>query len=184
MCASNYVPRLKEQYLNTIRASLSKKFGYKNLMQAPKLLKIAVNMGVKEALTDSKAIDKAMLELMSITGQKPVVTKAIKSVAGFKLKAGAILGCKVTLRENMMYDFLDRLVNIALPRVRDFKGFSKSQCDTKGTFSIGIKEHVIFPEIDYDKVDRIRGMNITFVSSSKSVDETVALLESFSIPFR
>ncbi|CAL7962914.1 large subunit ribosomal protein L5 [Alphaproteobacteria bacterium] len=176
-------PRLKEHYNNVGRKALAEKFKYENIMQVPKLQKIVVSTGAKEVLVDPKLMDKIASELMAITGQKPIITRAKKSIAGFKLKEGAVLGCKVTLRSNIMYEFLDRLVNIALPRVRDFKGFYPTQFDGRGNFSIGLKEQIIFPEINYDKVDKVRGMNIVVVTSARNNIEAKALLEVFNMPF-
>lgn len=180
-CASN--SRLRHYYNSTIRNLLVQKFAYKNVMQAPKLEKIVVTMGIKEASSKSDVIDKAVSELMAITGQKPVITKAKQSIAGFKLKEGDPLGCKVTLRDNMMYEFLDRLINIALPRMRDFKGFRPTQFDGHGNFAIGLKEQLVFPEINYDKVDKIRGMNIVMCTTAKTNIEAKALLEAFNVPY-
>ena len=175
--------RLEDLYLKTIRPNLQKKFGFGNIMQVPRLEKIVVNMGVKEATSDSKAVEKAAEELMLITGQKPVITKATKSIAGFKLRQGMPIGCKVVLRKKVMYEFLDRLVNIAFPRERDFRGFSSKQFDGRGNFALGLKEHIIFPEIDYDKVSTVRGMDIVIVTTASKNLESQALLEAFNIPF-
>ena len=154
--------RLLDKYKNTIRQQLKEKFGLKNIFEVPKLEKIVVNIGVGDAVSDSKIINNAINDLTQITGQKPVVTKAKKSIAGFKLRKGLSIGCKVTLRKKRMYEFLDRLVFIALPRVRDFKGLSKKSFDGSGNYSIGIKEQIIFPEINYDKIDKVRGMDISY----------------------
>jgi large subunit ribosomal protein L5 len=175
--------RLEEHYIKVGKKQLQDKFEFKNQMQIPKLEKIIVNISVKEAVSDTKVIDKVYEDLMVITGQKPVVTKAKKSIAGFKLRQGMKIGCKVTLRKKMMYEFLDRLVNLALPRVRDFKGLSSKQFDGKGNFSLGIKEQIVFPEIDYNKVDKIRGMNIVIVTSTDVNEEAKFLLETFNVPF-
>jgi large subunit ribosomal protein L5 len=175
--------RLQKQYDDSIRNLLMQNMQYANIMQVPKLEKIVINMGVKDAVLSSSAIDGALNELFLITGQKPVATRAKKSIAGFKIREGMAIGCKATLRGRMMYEFLDRLINIALPRVRDFKGFSRKQFDGQGNFSIGLKEQIIFPEINYDKIDRIRGMNIVFVTSAKTNVDAKALLEEFGIPF-
>ncbi len=176
--------RLAEKYKNQIREELKGKFGLKNIFEVPKLEKIIVNIGVGESVSDSKIINNAVQDLSLITGQKPVVTKAKKSIAGFKLRKGLNIGCKVTLRKKRMYEFLDRLVFIALPRVRDFKGLSKKSFDGSGNYSIGIKEQIIFPEIDYDKVDKVRGMDITLVTSSKKNEHAYELLKSFNLPFK
>ena len=174
--------RFKENYYNVIRPKLMKDFGYKNLMQTPRLEKIVVNMGVGKAAQDSKKINTAVEELTLITGQKPVITKARKSIATFKLRQGMPIGCKVTLRGNRMYEFLDRLVTIALPRVRDFRGISGKSFDGAGNYSFGLKEQIVFPEINYDKIDQIRGMDIIIVTSAKTNDEAKALLKAFDMP--
>jgi large subunit ribosomal protein L5 len=175
--------RLQDLYEQKIIDNLVKKFGYTNRLAVPKLLKINVTMTVKEALTDSKAMDRALDELFLITGQRPVVTKAKKAIATFKIREGMPLGLKVTLRKHMMYHFLDRFVNIALPRVKDFRGLSDKQFDPRGNYSMGLKEHLVFPEINYDKVDKILGMNIVFVTSAKTNEEGKALLAEFNFPF-
>ena len=177
-------PRLLEKYKNEIVPQLMKKFGFKNIMQVPRLEKIVVNMGVGEAITDIKILEKAMEELSLITGQKPIICRAKKAIANFKIKKGNPIGCKVTLRRDRMYEFLDRLINIALPRIRDFRGVSLYAFDGKGNFSLGINEQTIFPEIDYDKVTRIQGMNINIViKNSKSKEHSIELLRLFGIPF-
>ena len=176
--------RLAEKYESEIRAQLKQKFNLKNIFEVPKLVKIVLNMGVGEAVSDSKVINKAIEDLSLITGQKPVITRAKKSIAGFKLRKGLNIGCKVTLRKKRMYEFLDRLIFIALPRVRDFKGLSKKSFDGNGNYSIGIKEQIIFPEIDYDKVDRIRGMDITITTTTNNQDHAYELLKSFNLPFK
>ena len=176
--------RLAEKYESEIREQLKEKFNLKNIFEVPKLLKIVVNMGVGEAVSDSKIINKAIEDLSLITGQKPVVTKAKKSIAGFKLRKGLNIGCKVTLRKKRMFEFLDRLIFIALPRVRDFKGLSRKSFDGNGNYSIGIKEQIIFPEIDYDKVDKIRGMDITITTTTSNQDHAYELLKSFNLPFK
>lgn len=175
--------RLEKHYNTVSIKELKKRFGFQNDMRIPKLTKISINVSIKEAITDPKAIDKVHNELMAITGQKPIVTHAKKSIAAFKLRQGMRIGCKVTLRKTMMYEFLDRLINIALPRVRDFKGLSSKQFDGNGNFSLGIREQIIFPEIDYNKIDKIRGMNIVIVTSSNQNEEAKCLLETFNIPF-
>lgn len=176
-------PRLEEHYIKTGKKKIKKHFGFKNDLQVPKLEKIVVSICTKEAVGDSKVIEKACDDLMVITGQKPVITKAKKSIAGFKLREGMKIGCKVTLRRKIMYEFLDRLINIALPRVRDFKGLNSRQFDGKGNFSLGIKEQIIFPEVDYNKIDKIRGMNIVIVTSTLVNEEARFLLETFNMPF-
>lgn len=177
-----YKSRLQIKYEKEIVKQLQQELGYKNQLQIPKLEKIVVTMGAKEA-TDGKAIDKIYEELFVITGQKPIITRAKKSIAAFKLKEGSPIGVKVTLRKHMMYDFLDRFIQIALPRVKDFRGLSLKKFDGKGNYAIGLKEHIIFPEINYDKIDKIRGMNIVFVTSAKTNDESKALLAKFNFPF-
>ena len=176
--------RLAEKYESEIRGQLKEKFNFKNIFEVPKLVKIVVNMGVGEAVSDSKVINKAIEDLSLITGQKPVITKAKKSIAGLKLRKGVNIGCKVTLRKKRMFEFLDRLIFIALPRVRDFKGLSKKSFDGNGNYSIGIKEQIIFPEIDYDKVDKIRGMDITITTTTTNQDHAYELLKSFNLPFK
>lgn len=176
--------RLKEKYKKEIVPSLMKKFGYKNVMQVPHLEKIVVNRGVGEATQNAKLMDSMVAELGMITGQKPVITKARRSIAAFKLRAGMQIGCKVTLRGDRMYEFLDRLVNVALPRVRDFKGVSINGMDGRGNFNLGLGEQIIFPEIDYDKVEQIKGMNIVFVTSARTNDEARGLLAELGMPFR
>lgn len=176
--------RLKETYLNDIVDGMMKKFGYKNVMQVPKLEKIVVNMGVGEAKENSKVLDAAMEELSIITGQKAVSTKAKNSVANFKIREGMGIGCKVTLRGEKMYEFLDRLVNLALPRVRDFRGVNPNAFDGRGNYALGIKEQLIFPEIEYDKVDKVRGMDVIVVTTAKTDEEARELLAQFGMPFR
>ena len=175
--------RLQEQYTKTIRPDLQKRFNYKNPMQVPALEKIVINMGVGEGAADSKVVDAAAADLTLIAGQKPVITKARKSIAGFKLRQGMPIGCKVTLRRQRMYEFLDRLVNVAMPRIRDFRGISHKSFDKDGNYAMGIKEQIVFPEINYDKVDKIRGMDIIFVTSATNAKEAQALLEGFNMPF-
>jgi large subunit ribosomal protein L5 len=176
--------RLKDRYYSDVVAQLTEEFKYSNVMQVPKIEKIVVNMGLGEAIQNVKILDTAVDELRIITGQKAVITKAKKSIAGFKLRQGMPIGCTVTLRKEKMYEFLDRLVNIALPRVRDFKGVSGKGFDGRGNYSLGVKEQLIFPEINYDKVDKIKGMNITIVTSAKTDEESKALLKHFGMPFR
>ncbi len=175
--------RLQEEYKNIITKQLSEQFNYKNVMQIPKLEKIVINMGVGEAAKDSKKLDSALNELTAISGQKPLITKAKKANASFKLRVGMPIGLKVTLRKSRMYEFLDRLVTIALPRVRDFRGVSSKSFDGKGNYSLGLKEQYIFPEIEFDTVDSPRGMDITFVTSAKTDNEAKALLKGFNFPF-
>lgn len=174
--------RLYELYKGTLREKLSKEFGYSNALQIPKLRKIVVNMGVGEAVNDSKKVVSAQNELALITGQKPVVIKAKKSVATFKLREGMPIGCKVTLRRDRMYEFLDRLINVALPQVRDFRGLSEKSFDGRGNFSMGIQEQIVFPEINYDQVEEMRGMDIAFVTSALTDREASALLKGFNMP--
>jgi large subunit ribosomal protein L5 len=176
--------RLKELYNAEIVPQLMKAFGYRNVMEVPKLEKIVINMGLGEAIQNVKILDSAVVELATITGQKAVITKAKKSIASFKLRQGMPIGCMVTLRKEKMYEFLDRLVNVSLPRVRDFKGVSGKAFDGMGNYSLGIKEQLIFPEINYDKVDKIKGMNITIVTSAKNDEEGKALLKLMGMPFR
>ncbi|MEW5703075.1 MAG: 50S ribosomal protein L5 [Pseudomonadota bacterium] len=175
--------RLQELYKNVIQPGLRSKFGYQNVIQVPKLDRIVINMGVGEAAREGKKIDAALTELTTISGQKAVVTRARKSIAIFKLREGMKIGCKVTLRRDRMYEFLDRLVTIALPRVRDFRGLSPKSFDGDGNYTIGLREQIIFPEIDYDKVDKVRGMDITIVTTAKTDEEAKALLEGFNLPF-
>jgi len=175
--------RLQEKYNSEIKKSLMEKFQYSSIMEVPHLEKVVINIGVGDALTDNKALDAAVRELAQITGQHPVTTKAKKSIASFKLREGQAIGCKVTLRGVRMYEFVDRLVSIALPRVRDFRGVSKNSFDGHGNYTLGIKEQLIFPEIDYDKVNKIRGMDIVIVTTAKKDDEAYALLEALGMPF-
>lgn len=176
--------RLKEHYETVLRPKLTEEFGYKNPMQVPKLTKIVINIGVGEAVGDSKKVDSALTDLTKIAGQKPIATRARRSVAGFKLREGMRIGAKVTLRRERMYEFLDRLVTIALPRVRDFRGVNAKAFDGRGNYNMGLKEQIVFPEIEYDKVDSIRGMDITFVTTANSDDEARALLAGFEMPFQ
>ena len=175
---------IKEKYLNEIVPVLQKELGYSNSMQVPKVQKITLNMGVGKAVGDKKALGKAQNDLEKITGQKPVTTKAKKSVALYKIREGFPIGCKVTLRKTRMYEFLDRLINIALPRVRDFRGLDKKSFDGNGNYSIGVKEQIIFPEIDYDNIDTIRGLDITITTSANSDAEALALLQAFNFPIK
>ncbi len=184
MSEEKTLPRLKAHYRDVVRAQLKTEFGYKNPFEVPKLEKIVINMGVGEAAADQKKLDAALAELTLIAGQKPVKTLAKKAIAGFKIRAGLPIGCKVTLRSTRMYEFLDRLVTIALPRVRDFRGLANNKgFDGRGNFAMGLKEQIIFPEIVYDKVDDIRGMDIIFVTSAKTDAEAKALLKGFDLPF-
>ena len=176
--------RLQEKYTSEVAPALMQKFQYKSVMQIPKLDKIVINIGVGEAKDNPKAIESACADLAAITGQKPVVTTAKKSVANFKLRAGVKIGCKVTLRGEIMYEFLDRFFNVALPRVRDFRGINPNSFDGRGNYSMGVREQIIFPEIDYDKVDAIRGLDITITTTAKTDEEGRALLEAFNFPFR
>ena len=176
--------RLKDLYSNEIKDAMVKKFGYKNVMQIPKLDKIVINMGVGEAKENAKVLDTAIKDLETITGQKAVVTRAKKSVSNFKLREGMPIGCKVTLRGEKMYEFTDRLVNLALPRVRDFRGVNPDAFDGRGNYALGIKEQLIFPEIEYDKVDKVRGMDIIFVTTAETDEEARELLTLFGMPFK
>ena len=176
--------RLKEQYNSEIKDAMVKKFGYKNVMEIPKLEKIVINMGVGEAKENKKLLDTAIADLETITGQKAVVTTAKKSIANFKLREGMPIGCKVTLRGERMYEFADRLINLALPRVRDFRGINPNAFDGRGNYSLGIKEQLIFPEIEYDKVDKVRGMDVCFVTTAKTDEEARELLTLFGMPFK
>ena len=176
--------RLKEVYNNEIVSKLQQQFGYKSVMEVPKITKITLNMGVGEASQDRKAIDGAVADLALISGQKPLVTKARKSVAGFKIREGWPIGAKVTLRGERMYEFLDRLVSMAIPRIRDFRGLNPKSFDGQGNYSMGVKEQIVFPEIDYDKIDKIKGMNVTFVTTASNDEEGRALLRHLGMPFR
>jgi len=177
------MPRLRDDYKTNIKDAMIRQFGYKNVMQVPKLDKIVINMGVGEASQDRKKIEGALEDMVLISGQKPVVTKAKKSIATYKLRDGMTVGCKVTLRNERMYEFLDRLINVAMPRVRDFRGLSGKSFDGKGNFAMGFKEQIVFPEIDYDKVDKIRGMDIIICTTAKTDEEAKALLRAFNMPF-
>ena len=175
--------RLKEQYQNEIVDAMNKKFGYKNIMEVPKLDKVVINMGVGDAKDNAKLLDSAVADLERITGQKAVICKAKKSVANFKLREGMSIGCKVTLRGEKMYEFVDRLINLSLPRVRDFRGVNPNAFDGRGNYALGIKEQLIFPEIEYDKIDKVRGMDIIFVTTAKTDEEARELLRQFNMPF-
>lgn len=183
MAEAQYTPRLKQQYLGDVRPALTEKFGYTNVMQVPRLDKIVINMGVGEAVADSKKIKSAFEDLQAIAGQKPVITKAKTSIATFKLREGMPVGVKVTLRQDRMYEFLDRLVTVALPRVRDFRGLNAKSFDGRGNYAMGLKEHIVFPEIDYDKVDQVWGMDIIVCTTAKTDDEARELLRRFNFPF-
>lgn len=176
--------RLHQKYQDEVVDALTKRFGYQNRMQVPQLTKIVVNMGLGEAIQNPKILDSAQEELKQISGQAPVIRKARRSVANFKLRAGMPIGCSVTLRRDRMWEFLDRLITFALPRVRDFKGVSRKAFDGRGNYSLGIREQIIFPEIDYDKIDKIKGLNVTFVTTAQRDDECYALLENLGMPFR
>jgi large subunit ribosomal protein L5 len=184
MADTAYIPRLRTQYDETIKAKLIEEFGYKNVMQAPKLDKIVLNIGVGEAVNDTKKVKAAAADLEKIAGQKPVITHARKSIAGFKVREEMPLGVKVTLRKVRMYEFLDRLVNIALPRVRDFRGLNPNSFDGNGNYAMGIKEHIIFPEINFDQIDQTWGMDIIVCTTARTDDEARALLKAFNFPFR
>jgi large subunit ribosomal protein L5 len=176
--------RLKKYYEETVVKQLMEQFNYKSVMEVPRIEKITLNMGVGEAVADKKVMENAVSDLEKIAGQKPLVTKAKKSIAGFKIRDDYPVGCKVTLRKNNMYTFLDRLISIAIPRIRDFRGISAKSFDGRGNYNLGIKEQIIFPEIEYDKIDALRGMNITITTSAKTDDEAKGLLSAFSFPFR
>ncbi|RMF58982.1 MAG: 50S ribosomal protein L5 [Calditrichaeota bacterium] len=181
---ADYVPRYVKEYKERVVPALMKRFNYKNVMQVPRLEKIVINMGVGEANQDAKLLERSMEDLEQIAGQRPVVTVAKKSISNFKLREGQKIGCKVTLRRWRMYEFLDRLINIDIPRIRDFRGLSDRSFDGRGNYSLGVKEQIIFPEIDYDKIDRIRGMDITVVTTAKTDEEAYELLAAFGMPFR
>lgn len=178
------VPRLKERYQSEVVAALIQEFGYRNVMEVPRLHKVTVNIGLGEAIRDAKALDNALRDLTMITGQRPVVTRARKSIAGFKVRAGMPVGLRVTLRGDRMYDFLDRLFNVALPRIRDFRGLSSKSFDGRGNYSIGLREQLIFPEIDYDAIDKLRGLEVNIVTTARSDAESKALLRHLGLPFR
>lgn len=176
--------RLQTYYKEVVVPKMMEQFGYDNVMQVPRVTKIALNMGVGEAVTDKKVMDRAVADMTAIAGQKPVVTNARKSVASFKIRDGWPVGCKVTLRRERMYEFLDRLVNIAIPRIRDFRGLNRKSFDGRGNYSMGVKEQIMFPEIDYDKIDVIRGLDVTIATSARNNEEALALLQAFNFPFR
>ena len=181
---AEYIPRLITEYKGKIVPALQKRFAYKNVMEVPKLEKIVVNMGVGEAVQDSKLLDRSMEDMSIVTGQKPCITTSKKAISNFKLRAGNKVGCKVTLRRWRMYEFLDRLISIAVPRIRDFRGLPNRAFDGRGNYNMGLKEQVVFPEIDYDRIDQIRGMNITITTTAKSDEEGLELLTAFGMPFR
>ncbi len=176
--------RLQEHYREGVIKQLMDRFGYANVMQVPKITKVTLNMGIGEAVGDKKIIEHAVGDMTKIAGQKPIVTKARTSIAGFKIRQGWPIGCKVTLRRELMYEFLDRLINIAIPRIRDFRGLNTRAFDGRGNYSIGVHEQIIFPEIDYDKIDAVRGLDITITTSARTDEEARALLEAFSFPFK
>ena len=176
--------RLKDFYRDDVIKQLTKQFGYKSVMEVPRVTKITLNMGVGDALTDKKVLEYAVSDMEKISGQKVIVTKAKKSIAGFKLREGWPVGCKVTLRADRMYDFLDRLITISIPRTRDFRGLNPKSFDKQGNYSMGVKEQIIFPEIEYDKIDKLRGMDITITTTAKTAEESQALLSAFKFPFR
>lgn len=178
------MPRLQSEYQEKIVGQLMERFGYDSIMQVPRIVKITLNMGVGEAVADKKIMDHAVSDLTALAGQKPIVTYARKSVAAFKIREGWPVGCKVTLRRDRMYEFLDRLINVAIPRIRDFRGVTPKAFDGRGNYSLGVKEQIIFPEIDYDKIDTIRGLDITITTSARTNEEGRALLEAFKFPFR
>ena len=182
--ARAYTNRLQTKYETEVKSELVKKFNYTSVMQAPKIEKVVINIGCGDAVSNAKALDEAVAELTTITGQKPVITKAKKSIANFKLREGAAIGCKVTLRSNKMYAFLDKLISISLPRVRDFRGVNKNAFDGRGNYTLGVKEQLIFPEIDYDKVSKIRGMDIVIVTTANTDEEAFELLKLLGMPFQ
>lgn len=181
---AEYIPRLISEYEEKIVPHMMEKFKYRSVMQVPKLEKITLNMGVGEASKDSKLLDNALTDLQTIAGQKPVITRARKAISNFKIREGNKVGCKVTLRRWRMYEFLDRLINVDIPRIRDFRGLSDKAFDGRGNYSLGVKEQIIFPEIDYDKIDQIRGLDITIVTTAKTDEEAFELLSSFGMPFK
>ena len=178
------IPRLHKYYRERIISELSDKFNYSNVMQVPKIKKITLNMGVGEALSDRKILDNAVEDLTLISGQKPQITTARRSIAGFKIREGYSIGCKATLRRDRMYEFFDRLITVAIPRIRDFRGFSSRSFDGRGNYSLGIREQIVFPEVDYDKIDKIRGLNVTITTTADTDNEARALLAAFNFPFR
>jgi large subunit ribosomal protein L5 len=183
MTTAATMPRLKERYQNDVLPALSREFDYPNIMQVPRVEKVVLNIGLGEALTNARALDSASADVMQITGQKPIITRAKKSISNFKVRQGNAIGIKVTMRGNRMYEFLDRLLNAALPRIRDFQGVSANAFDGRGNYSLGIREQLIFPEIEYDKIDRIRGMQVTITTSAKNDEQAKRLLELLGMPF-
>jgi large subunit ribosomal protein L5 len=183
MAEAKYTPRMKRLYDERIRQQLTEQFGYKNALEVPRIEKIVINMGVGEATQDKKRVEAAAAEMMAIAGQKPVITKAKKSIAQFKLREGMPIGCKVTLRRERMYEFLDRLITIALPRVRDFRGVNPKSFDGRGNYALGLKEQIVFPEINYDKIDKVRGMDVIITTTARTDDEARELLRAFGMPF-
>ncbi len=179
-----YIPRFQKKYREEIIPALMKRFGYKNVMEVPRLEKIVLNMGVGEAVQDPKELDRAMGDLATITGQKPAYTMAKRSISNFKLRKGMKIGCRVTLRGARMYEFLDRFINLAVPRIRDFRGLSDRSFDGRGNYSVGVREQIIFPEINVDKIDKIRGLDITFVTTAENDEEAYELLKAFGMPFK
>ena len=184
MAEKGYIPNLKKKYLEEVVPEMKKKFGYRNVMEVPKLEKIVVNMGIGEAINDVKVLDAAVKDLSLITGQRPAITRARASIAGFKLRAGMPVGCRVTLRGDRMYEFLDRLINVAIPRIRDFRGLNPKSFDGRGNYTFGVKEHIIFPEIDYDKILKVMGMDITLVTTAKTDEEARELILLLGMPLR
>jgi large subunit ribosomal protein L5 len=176
--------RLQEFYKQEVVPALREQFGYRNVMEVPRITKVTINMGVGEAVRDKKVLENATQDMAKIAGQKPIITMTRKSIAGFKIRDGWPIGCKVTLRRDRMYEFLDRLINVAMPRIRDFRGMNPRSFDGRGSYNMGVSEQIIFPEIEYDKVDAVRGMNITITTTAKTDEEGLALLEAFSFPFR
>jgi large subunit ribosomal protein L5 len=176
--------RLQQHYRDTVVPQLQEQFGYRNIMEVPRIIKVTLNMGVGEAVADKKVMDNAVNDMTLIVGQKPIVTLARKSIAGFKIRDGWPIGCKVTLRRDRMYEFLDRLINVAIPRIRDFRGFSAKAFDGQGNYSLGVREQIIFPEIDYDRIDALRGLDIAITTTARTDEEGRALLAAFSFPFR
>ncbi len=184
MAEEKYVPRLKELYRREVVPLLMERFGYKNIMQVPRLEKIVLNIGVGEATQNPSSLDGAMADLAAISGQKPAVRRARKSISNFKLRKGMAIGCMVTLRGDRMYEFLDRMITFALPRVRDFQGLSTRSFDGRGNYTLGIREQIVFPEIDYDKIDKVRGLNVTIVTTARTDEEALVLLRALGMPFR
>jgi large subunit ribosomal protein L5 len=184
MANTKYIPNIKQRYVEKVVPEMMKRFSYKNVNQVPRIEKIVVNMGVGDAITDAKILEAAVKDLSSITGQRPAISRAKAAIAGFKLRAGVPIGCYVTLRQNRMYEFFDRLVNVAIPRIRDFRGLNPRSFDGRGNYSLGVKEHIIFPEIDYDKIMKVMGMDITIVTTAKTDEEARELVTLLGMPFR